>query len=172
MTKSKAQPKTKSPAAPDVAETPSIAAVTEPVQDTIEMIQETVEAVKEDAVDAANETMAEAKSMFDTHLETSEKAMNNFIEFNESAYKSGQKVSAKMYEDYLSNVQAMFSGMKSLTATTTPTELYRVATENNASAIDRMKDQYSSMSELTEQAMQETMDASKKAFTGVFPTTA
>ena len=155
--KPKAKPKAKPVVKPKAkkAAKPAVAAK-EPVQDTIDLFQE----------------VTEAQSIFASNLEKSEKVMNNFIKFNESAYQSSEVVSQKIYDNYVLNVNAMFTNLKALSTTTTATEFYRVAVENNSAAIDRMTDQYHIVSDLTEQAMQETMDASKEAYSSLLPATA
>jgi hypothetical protein len=101
-------------------------------------------------------------------IESAEMAMDSLIEFNASAYKSGEVVTKALYGHYVANVNDTFSGIKALADTTDAVAFYKVAADNTVTATERMMEQFQVVSELTGQAMQETRDASYKAYSQSF----
>ncbi|MEM7214356.1 MAG: phasin family protein [Pseudomonadota bacterium] len=114
------------------------------------------------------ETMEQSKEYMTKHIANSEKFVESIIEFNAAAFKGGETLAKKAYDNYISNVAATFDGVKALNKTSDLPDYYKVATSNVAAASERFSDQSKGFSELVSKVMKETGEAGRQAYTKTF----
>jgi hypothetical protein len=116
----------------------------------------------------ATETLEQSKEYMTKHIANSEKFFDGMIEFNAAMFKSGETLAKKGYENYISNVAAIFDGVKGLNKTNDMPEFYKVATSNIATSTERLTEQAKEYSELATKVMKDTGEAGRQAYTKSF----
>lgn len=111
---------------------------------------------------------ADTQEYVTKHIANSEKVVESAIEFNAACFQSGEAMAKKLYENYVSNVAAVFDGVKALNKTNDVAEFYKVATSNAAASTERLTEQTKSVAELSGKLMKETGEAGRLAYSKGF----
>lgn len=117
---------------------------------------------------ATNEAIDKTQEVFVKTTETTEKFAEGIVEFNTSVIKSGETIAKKAYDNYLTNVGAIFDGAKALTKTTDMADFYKVATSNYSAAAEKVTSQSKELAELSAKALKENAETAKKLYSKAF----
>ena len=115
-----------------------------------------------------NEAKEQSQEFLSKGIASTEKVVDGLIEFNAAAFKGGEVLVKKMYDNYVDNVAAAFDGMKALNKSNDFGDFYKTATSNAAASAERVSEQAKSIAELSSKVVRETGEVGRNAFTKSF----
>ena len=115
-----------------------------------------------------NEAKEQSQEFVSKGIASTEKAVDGLIEFNAAAFKGGEVLVKKMYDNYVDNVAAAFDAMKALNKSGDLGDFYKTATSNAAASAERVSEQAKGIAELSTKVMRETGEVGRNALTNSF----
>jgi len=117
---------------------------------------------------ATSEVIEKSQEVFAKSTENTEKLAENLIDFNTAVIKSGEALAKKAYDNYLTNVAAVYDGAKALTKTADVADFYKVASSNYTSAAEKITAQSKELAELSAKALKDNAETAKKLYSKAF----